>query len=126
MERKTKQREIIYLDICNRYDHPTTEMIYDSVRKRNPSIGLATVYRTVKVLTDEGLIQKITIKDGSVHYDYNRDQHCHLVCTICNTIIDVDINKACEIKKEIEGFKVLKTDLQIHGICKNCQKKGEN
>ena len=48
MERNTKQKKLILDNICNRYDHPTSEMIYNDLKKENDSIGLATIYRALK------------------------------------------------------------------------------
>lgn len=124
MERNTKQKKLILDNICNRYDHPTSEMIYNDLKKENDSIGLATIYRALKSLTDAGIIQKINT-DKSAHYDYNRHNHCHLICNKCQKIIDVKLDDIF-VKNIIDDFEIEKTGLQINGICKDCKIKGGN
>ncbi|MBQ4267067.1 MAG: transcriptional repressor, partial [Clostridia bacterium] len=67
-QRNSKQRDAVYADLISRYDHPTADEVYFSVKKDLPNISLATVYRNLKLLESEGLILRITT-DDSDRYD---------------------------------------------------------
>ena len=77
MARRSMQREAVYANLCSRTDHPTAEEVYASLKPKMPSISLATVYRNLHTLTEQGKIQTISI-DKSDHFDAKVEQHYHL------------------------------------------------
>ena len=88
--RNSKQRDAVLKDLQSRYDHPTAEDVYLSVRKSVPSISLATVYRNLKLLESEGLILKITTGDSD-RYDGHTHNHYHFTCNDCMRVLDLEI-----------------------------------
>ena len=101
--------------------HMTAEDIYELVSVDNPEIGLATVYRTLQLLLDMQLVDRIDFGDGCVRYEIGhllngdtRHNHHHLICKRCNK--EEHIEKAT-------GFHVLDHELKFYGLCSKCQKK---
>lgn len=126
--RNTEQKKIIFENISSRCDHPTVQMIYDSIKLKNPEIGIATIYRNIKTLTDNDQIKKIVTSDNVAHYDLATNDHVHLVCAECGKIIDINADELLNvsiIEKKYDFILDLQ-DIQVHGICNNCNKKKIN
>ncbi len=122
------QREQI-LDIFLKIEeHPTINDIYDLVRKKHPRIGLATVYRTMKVICDAGLARE-TDFGGNIRrfeHKYKHQHHDHLICLNCDRIIEVmnpEIEKLQENLAKRHRFKALRHRMEIFGLCRNCKSK---
>ncbi len=127
----TKPRKIVIetmLDLTG--THCTIEELYDIVHKKDPSIGLATVYRTVNMLYELRLVAKLDLLDARDRYEIIKSDHFHhhLVCDECSKIIEVQNDLLDELEnmitKEI-GFKINNHSLKVNGICKECQKRME-
>lgn len=108
--------------------HPTINDLYDLVRKKNPQIGLATVYRTMEVICDAGLARKIDFGDGTNRYEhkYRHQHHHHLVCLKCGRIIEITSDKLETIQRQLakkHGFTIAKDTMKIFGTCKTCRRK---
>jgi Fe2+ or Zn2+ uptake regulation protein len=120
--RTSKNREIILQTVQENRIHGTAEQIYDIVKEKIPGIGIATVYRNLHSLADQGLILKLSVKDGD-RFDGCIEEHSHLICTACGKMFDIDycptFSVAEEAKKEI-GFDCTAVQLIGSGICKAC------
>ena len=123
----TKQREIILKAFIAVEEHISVEELYKIVSKKDPSIGLATVYRTMNLFRDCGLAQELNFGDGQTRYEHvlDHEHHDHLICKSCGSIIEFSnpiIEKLQQnISKEKE-FKVISHKLELYGICKECRK----
>lgn len=127
----TPQREMT-LQIMAEHEHLSAEEIYMEVKSRNAGIGLATVYRTLEILTDLKVINKATFQDGLARYDLNRDdkkhQPHHLLCLKCGKIEEVKEDLLIDIEQTIAKryqFDVQDHRLTFHGICRECQSNAE-
>jgi len=126
----SKQREQI-LDVFLRTErHPTIDDLYELVRRKNPKIGLATVYRAMKVICDAGLAREVDFGDGIRRFEhkYQHQHHDHLVCLECGRVIEVlspEIKKLQERLAKKYSFTSLRHRMQIFGICRKCKGKGE-
>ena len=124
----SKQREQI-LDIFLKAEkHPTVNDLYELVRKKNPKIGLATVYRTMEVIYDAGLARKVGFGDGIKHYEhkYKHQHHYHLICLKCGKVIEVTSGKIEETKRQLakkHDFTITRATMRLFGICKTCKRK---
>ena len=101
--------------------HCTAEVIFEEARKQMPGIGLATVYRNLSNLAEEGIIKRVYVSGEPDRFDKTTCDHDHAVCKSCGRMIDVDVGN---IKKQIE--ESLKTteftyDLCIHDYCTDCR-----
>ena len=125
MKKKSKQHDAVKSNILHRSDHPTTEMIYFSLREKYPRISLATIYRHLESLTKEGFIHKFTVIGEPDHYDANMIEHIHAYCQKCGEIHDVPIKLSSTFKQQIEkNVKIRINDYQLlaSGICHKCEK----
>lgn len=117
-------------------EHLTAEEIYDYVREDYPDIGLATVYRTIQLLSELDLIDKLNLDDGYVRYEIgskNREDNCHhhhhLICLECGNIYAFQDDLLENLEERIEvtlGFEVVDHEVKFYGHCKECiNQKGE-
>lgn len=125
--RLTKQRVIILEELRTVRTHPTAEDIFEMVKKKLPSISLATVYRNLDFLEKDGQILKLQYKDqdSKSHYDGFPTPHYHLICKNCGTVVDVDdcncvLMDAKKLSKKY-GFNIDPTSIEIMGTCQKCK-----
>lgn len=120
----THQRMEIYKAIYKAEDHPSVEDIYAVVKRRNPSISLDTVYRTVGTFEQLGLVQKFQGSNGRFRFDTNLESHQHLVCTRCNRIQDLQWSDLANLKMpRMSGWSGLTlSHVEIKGLCSDCRK----
>ncbi|MDD6021259.1 MAG: transcriptional repressor [Acutalibacteraceae bacterium] len=126
--RKSKQRDAILENLLARHDHPTSEEVYLSIRESMPNISLATVYRNLYILLNEGKVKAIHGPDA-VHYDADMKNHRHVICTGCGKIFDIDIDVSSELielaKQKFDG-SINDCKIIFYGLCKNCKEKNIN
>lgn len=120
--RSSKQRDAVLKDLQSRYDHPTAEDIYLSVKKEVSSISLATVYRNLKLLESEGLILKIPTGESD-RFDGHTHSHYHFTCSDCHRVIDLEVEESVEIDSLPKNFDgtITAHSLMFYGICKECK-----
>ncbi len=102
--------------------HPTADVVYEALRDEIGSLSLTTVYNTLKLLVDHGLVSMLTIDDTFRCFDGNVDMHAHFMCRGCKSIYDIEVPE--EVKcmvKVLDDFKVDEVQLYIKGYCKNCK-----
>jgi Fur family peroxide stress response transcriptional regulator len=107
--------------------HPTAEDIYQSLKVTYPAISRATVYNTLELFKQHGVVQEITIERDKANYDYRIEPHYHFLCRRCSTVFDVGMNKYLfEREALVNGHKVEEMRFYIIGICFKCLKEGED
>ena len=122
----TPQRIEILKLLINNTSHPTAEAIYETVKAKFPMLSLATVYNTLELLTDLGLVQRLEFSTRSARYDPNPRMHANLICLECGKIIDyydVPIKEWMDRVEKNAGFKITGYRVEFYGICKECQEK---
>lgn len=124
----TPQRRLILDTFLKQDGHLSSEELYANVKKRDSSIGQATVYRTLKLLNESGLIEPLDFADGVVRYEwsYGQTHHDHLICDKCGKnieILDETIESRQEQLAEEHGFKLLRHKMYLYGICSDCRNK---
>ena len=124
--KSTNQRNIILDEFLN-LEHPSTEDLYQSLRKKHPNIGYATVHRTLKLFSECGIATVRNFGDGAQRFEVcsENEHHDHLVCTECGLIIEFE-NKQIERLQvqvaESHTFSVVDHRLELYGLCENCCK----
>ena len=124
--RLTPQRKSVLLALTNagRGEHPSAEEIYRYAKKYYPSIGLATVYRTLELFTNLSIVQNLVLEDGCTRYELKRDlMHCHLICLSCGKISEADGVYSEQLLSGSHGFKVTSCIVQFFGYCDKCYEK---
>ncbi len=130
----TNQRLLVLEVLASHRDrHMTAEDIYELVKEDYPEIGLATIYRTVQLLLEMQLVDRITLDDGCVRYEVGglfegemKHHHHHLICKTCGKILPFKIDLLDELEECIEqkmGFHVLDHELKFFGHCSECRDK---
>ena len=132
----TQQRLLVLQTLAGHSGrHMTAEDIYELIRADYPEIGLATVYRTLPLLLEMQLVDRINLDDGCVRYEIGhlfegdtKHNHHHLICRTCGSVFPFEDDFLDELEKHIEedaGFHVLDHELKFYGQCKECLRKGQ-
>jgi Fur family ferric uptake transcriptional regulator len=122
----TKQRRVVLNVFLECKDHVSVEELYSIVSKQEPKIGLATIYRTLALLTKSGLALEMDFGDGQKRYEssFMSAHHDHMVCTECGKIIEFNHPLIEKYQEEIaiqNGFKITSHKLDLFGHCSNCK-----
>ena len=132
---KVTTQRVAILEVLNSRPgkHLTAEEIYDYVKKKYPEIGIATVYRTIQMLSELNLIDKLNLGDGYVRYEISKTSkeeachhHHHLICLDCGSIYAFkdDLLETLEGRiNETMGFEVVDHEVKLYGHCKKCKGK---
>ncbi len=124
--RATHQRMEVFRDVAGTEEHPDVESIYRRVRRRVPEISLDTVYRTLRLFEEKGLVSRVSYPGDRARFDGNTDHHHHFICTRCGKVRDF-------YSDELDGFrppstvsalgKVATVHVELRGLCRGCQGK---
>src|SRR5579859_1003387 len=111
------------LRACER--HPTAAKVYEEVRKVRPHMGLATVYRILHQLTEQGLIKELGRNDGCCRYDARTSRHDHAICTECGALFDIPVaialpEEALQAAAQSAGVSLGTHEVRIYGRCTTC------
>jgi Fur family peroxide stress response transcriptional regulator len=124
--RITHQRTEIFKALLKHPNHPTTENVFNRVRKHLKTISLDTVYRTIATFEKFGLIRRVHHIDNATRFDINTSNHHHLVCSECNKIEDFywpDFDRMKPPKTTSHWGEIEVKHVVISGLCSNCMKK---
>jgi len=124
----SRQREQILAAFVKTKNHPTIDDIYRTLKKKNLNIGLATVYRTMRVICDAGLAAEVDFADGirRFEYKYRHHHHHHLVCIKCGRVIEVNSSQIENLQKKLakqHNFTPARDSMKIFGLCSRCKNK---
>ena len=124
--KQSGQRRDILLAFLKTEKHLTADELHRLVKKRNPAIGTATVYRTLKLLVESGLCREFRLDDGTARYEhlYGHEHHDHLICTRCGRleeVLDPEIEKLQEKLARKHGFMISNHKMEIYGTCRMCR-----
>ena len=127
----TPQREAtVRVLLENEEDHLSAEDVFLLVREKSPDIGLATVYRTLELLNELNVVDKIQFGDGVSRYDLRQEGaahfHHHLVCIECGAVDEIQEDLLEDVEAIVEknwNFIIKDHRLTFHGICHRCQKE---
>jgi len=90
---KATPQRVAVLRELGKKRHPTMEEMYSGIREKNPTISLATVYKNVNLLKEQGIVIEINMPNGKMRYDYFARPHIHLACKNCGCIEDLDYDE---------------------------------
>ena len=124
MIKKSRQRDAIIKVLRSTKSHPSAEWIYEQVKMEIPKIGLATVYRNLRILEQAGEVLKVCTPDDTAHFDGCTRKHYHFYCDRCGKILDLDVPLDNTIEARVArktGLKVILHRLELSGLCLDCQ-----
>jgi len=124
--RLTAQRQDIARVFFTTNEHVNVEQLYNEVKRVNPRIGYATVYRTMKLLTESGLAVERHFRDGEARYENQAagHHHDHMICERCGAIVEFAEHRIEAMQTAVArrlGFRITGHKLELYGICRACQ-----
>lgn len=123
--RLTPQRDVLLRALGGATGHPTADDLVRRVREVLPTVSHATVYRNLQELVGEGLIRTLDMAGAAVQFEVNPDEHHHFVCRKCGQVWDVYLSsvdvKVNRRRTPIEGFRIDRREVQLHGLCAACR-----
>jgi Fur family ferric uptake transcriptional regulator len=124
--KSTREREIILKELESRKDHFNAEKLYSVLNRKGTKVSRPTIYRTLKLLEQFHLIERLDIKKNCFYYEpTHQKNHGHLICKQCGRITDFHCESLESLKSEAAKGKDFKSDnisVHVFGICGNCQK----
>lgn len=125
--KSTRQRSLIIETFFGLEGHLSVEELWEQVRRVDGRVSVATVYRTVKLLVESGLVSALNIGDGHTRYEAmeGRVHHDHLICTRCGGIVEFENDQIERLQDAVakkHGFKVTSHKMELYGLCRACQK----
>lgn len=129
--RNTPEREIIVKEVFSTHDHFDVDTLYLRLRNKKNNISKASIYRTIPLLIESGLIKEVFFEDGRMHYEhiYGHEHHCHFRCLGCGRIIEFRQDEVLDIQKKFSRnhrFEVTGHRLELLGYCRGClRRKGK-
>ena len=124
--KSTAQRDTIVRAFLETQRHVSVEELYAEVRRRNPRIGYATVYRTMKLLTECGVAAERHFRDGEARYESaEKKHHDHLICERCGKIVEFEEARIEHLQEETAkrlGFQFTGHKMELYGVCRDCRR----
>lgn len=123
--RRTRQRDAIAEIFLATGEHLTSEELHQLVAARHPAIGLATVYRTLKLFVEAGIASERTFRDGVSRYEVRQPHHDHMICTSCDEIVEFENEQIERLQEQVAvglGFTLTAHKLELYGLCPACRK----
>ena len=128
-KRNTFQRQMVLGALQSMHIHATAEEVYEQVAREYQNISLATVYRNLNSLAQEGIIQKIPVPDSADRFDFQAHKHYHLLCKSCGRFEDAPVGYIEELQVRAareSGYQIDSYDIVFTGICPGCAQKNKN
>ncbi|MDL2237131.1 transcriptional repressor [Christensenellaceae bacterium OttesenSCG-928-K19] len=119
----SKQREMILKTLQGVATHPTADELYYMLKPDNPGISLATVYRNLNQLVQNGMVQRVAMPGSADRFDGTAGEHLHLVCEGCGAVVDLPGECMPEPDEWVlrqTGCKITRQAVLFYGLCKRC------
>jgi len=127
--KNTAHRSLVLDEVRLSQQHLTAGEIFERVRRRDARIAYGTVYRTLHLLAEHGLIQELTFADQASRYDGRVDRHDHVHCLKCGALLDVEVPEALvarHVASEQSGFAISNHHTVFAGVCPDCRSSGRS
>jgi Fur family ferric uptake transcriptional regulator len=125
--RMTRQRALI-LEII-RHRHLDADEVYRQAREKQPRFSLSTVYRTLRMLKEQGLVDELHFGEAHHHYEVKPSaEHHHLVCLGCGKIVEFECKLSQRMQQDLarkQGFEVTGVEINMTGYCSKCRQRRE-
>lgn len=102
-------------------NHPTVNDIYQAIVQEIPTLSKTTVYNTLKLFIEHGIVIEVLIEENEVRYDFAEEDHGHFKCARCGMVVDFKIpNNLCAVDA-LDGFTIVENHVYLKGLCPRCQ-----
>lgn len=115
----TPQRLAILTYLLTHRRHPTVDDMYEALQKDIATLSKTTVYNTVRLFVEKGLLKELTIDDNEIRYDIETDFHGHFKCTVCGRTYNFPVSLS-GYDPALNGFNIRQQDVFFQGICPEC------
>jgi Fur family ferric uptake transcriptional regulator len=122
--RITPQREMIIDALLSEGQHLTAEAVYAQVQTRTSAVNIATIYRTLDMLVEQGIASRTDLGGQMIYAPAKHGSHIHLVCRHCNYVIDADAAVLTALNEQLQrdyGFTADLGHISLFGVCAGCQ-----
>lgn len=127
-KRITPQRKLVLSILVGADGHLDAHDIYARGRRQDLDLSLSTVYRTLNVLKETGVVRELHLDDEHHHYELDeRGGHSHLVCLDCGRVLEFDSSafaEAAKVAGEVHNFEIASAHVELAGYCANCREQG--
>jgi Fur family peroxide stress response transcriptional regulator len=106
--------------LAQNHNHPTVDRIYTDLQRDISTLSRTTVYNTLRILLEAGLVRTITIEDNEVRYDIEVKDHGHFKCESCGTIYNFSVDMDSLTSKDLSRFMINDRSVYFKGICPSC------
>jgi Fur family ferric uptake transcriptional regulator len=124
-KRITSQRKLVLAILSRKDGHLDAHDIYERGRRQDTRLSLSTVYRTLGILKETGVVRELHLDDEHHHYELDgEDEHSHLVCLVCGRVIEVDssaFSEAAQLVGDAHGFEIASAQVELIGTCTDCR-----
>ena len=110
----------IYQYLIERRNHPNVDLIYRDLLQEIPTLSKTTLYNTLNLLVERGIVTLITIEENETRYDADTSLHGHLKCTNCGEIYDIRLKTSLLDISGLDNFEVNESHIYFKGICPRC------
>jgi Fur family transcriptional regulator, peroxide stress response regulator len=125
--RLTPQRVAIVRLLVNSRDHPSAAQLYERIAEQFPTTSLATVYKTLAILRELGLVHEMGFSEDDNRYDAAAaPPHAHLICVRCRKITDQEIERIADLALRVaerSGYRLTRQRMEFYGLCPECQRE---
>lgn len=111
--------------LLNNRIHPTADDIYQSLINDIPTLSKTSVYNTLELFMEKGVVNALSLKEKELRYDINTYFHGHFRCEICGNVYDFPVSEKIIAVEELKGFVIRNVDINVYGICKKCNEKNK-
>ncbi len=126
--KSTRQRDMIVREFFKKHEHLSVEELWAQVKRLDSKIGYATVYRTMKLLTESGLALKRQFGEGHARFEHVTDHHHdHIICLNCGDIVEFENDEIEALQEKVcrkYKYRLVHHKMELYGYCESCADKG--
>lgn len=108
--------------LLNNPIHPTADDIYKNLMDQIPTLSKTSIYNTMDLFADKGVVKVISLDEKEARYDINTCFHAHFKCRVCDRVFDIPLPYKIPAPEELKGFAIDEIDINFYGVCQKCTK----
>lgn len=121
--RPSNPRVKIYEYLCEKKNHPSVDIIYTALKENLPCLSRTTVYNTLNLFLEKGIVRQVIVEDNEARYDADTSSHGHFRCDVCGKIYDFEVDDVEISDKTIKKFTIKEKHIYFRGNCDKCANK---
>ncbi|MBD3800584.1 MAG: transcriptional repressor [Campylobacterales bacterium] len=120
---KVTPQRLKIVESLNTFGHLNIDMLYQEVKEAYPNVSLATVYKNIAIMTENGLLEKVKLPESKSVFEIRKEPHLHLHCSKCGKIEDIsfDTEQIRAHAEAVSGYSIQSSDIVLRGVCPACQ-----